>query len=286
MTGCKLGGITHCCWGPGSSEEDSSHSSAPGTLKHLFQWTMASTAGQLLGFFLCQLGFAGTIVATLLPHWRCSGYYGSNIITATAYLKGLWMECVWHSTGIYQCEVYKSLLALPPDLQAARALMVLSCVTSALAAVFSVIGMKCTSFIHISSIKSHLVLGGGICFLCAGIFCLVTVSWTTHDVVQDFYDPFLPSGMKYEIGLAVYIGYASACLSLTGGFVLCWSSSHGGRSRRPSHIHRNPPTSPPPPFNNIYPPAPPYKPPEALKDNHAPSLCSRSSSGYRLNNYV
>lgn len=78
---------------------------------------MASMAVQLLGFFLGLLGFAGTVVATVLPHWRSTAYMGSNIITATAYMKGLWMECVWHSTGIYQCEIYRSLLALPSDLQ-------------------------------------------------------------------------------------------------------------------------------------------------------------------------
>lgn len=78
---------------------------------------MASMTVQLLGFFLGLLGFAGTVVATLLPHWRSTAYVGSNIITATSYMKGLWMECVWHSTGIYQCELYRSLLALPRDLQ-------------------------------------------------------------------------------------------------------------------------------------------------------------------------
>ncbi|XP_037095599.1 claudin-14-like isoform X2 [Syngnathus acus] len=208
---------------------------------------MASTAVQLLGFFLSLLGFVGTVAATVLPHWRSSAYVGSNIITATAYMKGLWMECVWHSTGIYQCELYRSLLALPQDIQAARALMVLSCVTSVLAIVVSVMGMKCTYFA---------------------------------------YDPFPHNGMKYEIGLAVYLGYASSCLSLCGGLVLCWSS-RGERSQRRPQMHRSRSSAPPPPYiNNSYPPAPPYNPPEALKGNRASSLCSASSSGYRLNNYV
>lgn len=248
---------------------------------------MANMAVQLLGFFLGLLGFVGTVVSTVLPHWRSTAYVGSNIITATSYMKGLWMECVWHSTGIYQCEVYRSMLALPRDLQAARALMVLSCVTSVLAALVSVLGMKCTRFARHSIIKSPLALSGGVCFICAGILCLVTVIWTTSDVVMEFYDPFLPAGFKYEIGLCVYMGYAAACLSLVGGAVLCWSSSIEARSRRPEfHTQRSQPMSPPPAFNNIYPPAPPYKPPEALKDNRAPSLTSLSSNGYRLNNYV
>ncbi|XP_034550083.1 claudin-14-like isoform X2 [Notolabrus celidotus] len=168
---------------------------------------------------------------------------------------------------------------------AARALMVLSCITSVLAAVVSAMGMKCTRFARGSLIKSPLALSGGVCFLCAGLLCLVTVAWTTNDVIMEFYNPFLSDGMKYEIGLAVYLGYASACLSLSGGLVLCWSSC-GDRSRGPVYMQRSRPSSPPPAFNNNYPPAPPYKPHEALKDNHAPSLCSLSSNGYRLNNYV
>lgn len=163
--------------------------------------------------------------------------------------------------------------------------MVLSCLTSILAALVSVVGMKCTRFAHGSLIKSPLVLSGGIFFLCAGLLCLATVSWTTNDVILDFYSPLIPIGMKYEIGLAVYLGYASACLSLCGGLVLCWSSS-GDRPQSNLHRQRSQPSSPPPAFNNIYPPAPPYKPPEALKSNHAPSLCSMSSNGYRLHNYV
>lgn len=163
--------------------------------------------------------------------------------------------------------------------------MVLSCITSVLASLVSVMGMKCTRFARGSLIKSPLALSGSICFLCAGMLCLVTVSWTTNDVIMDFYDPFLPSGMKYEIGLAVYLGYASACLSLAGGLVLCWSSS-GGRPRNPLPVQRSHPSSPPPAFNHIYPPAPLYRPPQAMKGNHVPSVCSASSSGYRLNNYV
>lgn len=163
--------------------------------------------------------------------------------------------------------------------------MVLSCLTSVLACLVSVMGMKCTRFARSSFIKSPLAVSGSICFLCAGLLCLLTVSWTTNDVILDFYDPFLPSGTKYELGLAVYLGYASACLSLAGGLVLCWSSSVG-RSRQPVPVRRSQPSSPPPAFNHIYPPAPHYRPPEALRDNRAPSLYSASSSGYRLNNYV
>ncbi|KAG9349368.1 hypothetical protein JZ751_027811 [Albula glossodonta] len=237
---------------------------------------MASMAMQLLGFFLGLLGLLGTLVATVLPHWRRTAYMGSNIITATAYMKGLWMECVWHSTGIYQCQVHRSLLALPMDLQAARALMVISCVASTFAAIISAVGMKCTRCARHSPTKNAMAAGGGICFLAAGFLCLVTVSWTTSDVVRDFYNPLLPSSLKYELGQAVYVGFVSAGLSLAGGAILCLSCGDS---------HDRPPYRPPPPVA-FQQPAPAYRPPAAYKSNYPPSRFSASSNGYRLNDYV
>nr|XP_015830816.2 claudin-14 [Nothobranchius furzeri] len=238
---------------------------------------MARVALQLLGFLFGLLGLAGAVVAALLPHWRSTLYIGPDMITATAYMKGLWMECAWHSTNVYQCEEYRSLLALPPDLQAARALMVLSCISSALASLVTVAGMKCTNFVQSSGNKSALVLSGGVGFLCAGLLCLIPISWTTSDVTTDFHKPFFSGGMRYEIGLAVYLGYASACLSLTGGMVLCWSSK-GDETKTHPYLQTGQPSSPPP--------APPYKPPEDLKDYRAHSFSSLTSSGYGLENYV
>ncbi|KAJ8415162.1 hypothetical protein AAFF_G00008600 [Aldrovandia affinis] len=237
---------------------------------------MARMAVQLLGFFLGLLGLLGAIVATVMPHWRRTAYVGSNIITATGYMKGLWMECVWHSTGIYQCQVHRSLLALPPDLQAARALMVLSCIASVFAAAVSAVGMKCTRCAQRSPAKSAMVAGGGISFAAAGILCLVTVSWTTSDVIRDFYNPMLPSSMKYEIGQAVYLGFVSATLSLAGGAVLCLFCGDS-RDRPPNRPPRRDASQRPPPA---------YQPPAAYKGNHAPSRYSASSNGYRLNDYV
>lgn len=94
---------------------------------------MASAALELMGFFLALLGLLGTMVSTVLPYWQISAHIGSNIVTAVANMRGLWMECVYQSTGAFQCETYNSMLALPSDMQASRALMVISLVLSVLA---------------------------------------------------------------------------------------------------------------------------------------------------------
>ncbi|KAL4833989.1 hypothetical protein H8958_014434 [Nasalis larvatus] len=239
---------------------------------------MASTAVQLLGFLLSFLGMVGTLITTILPHWRRTAHVGTNILTAVSYLKGLWMECVWHSTGIYQCQIYRSLLALPQDLQAARALMVISCLLSGIACACAVIGMKCTRCAKGTPAKTTFAILGGSLFILAGLLCMVAVSWTTNDVVQNFYNPLLPSGMKFEIGQALYLGFISSSLSLIGGTLLCLSC----QDEAPYRPYQAPPRA----TTATATTAPAYQPPAAYKDNRAPSVTSATHSGYRLNNYV
>ncbi|NXR75285.1 CLD14 protein, partial [Pycnonotus jocosus] len=232
---------------------------------------MASWALELLGFSLSLLGLIGTLIATILPHWRRSAHMGANIITAVAYVKGLWMECAWHSTGVYQCQPHRSQLALPPDLRAARAMMVISCLLAVLAAAAAVVGMRCTRCAEGSPAKASVGGSGGIGFVAAGLLCLVTVSWSTNDIVADFYDPTLPAGMKYEIGQALYLGFVSSALSVLGGSLLCASCFGSGTPFPPRSGAGALPSS---------------RPLSVPKDNHAPSLTSASHSGYRLSDYV
>lgn len=197
---------------------------------------MASAALELMGFFLGLLGMLGTLVATVLPYWQISAHIGSNIVTAVANMRGLWMECVYQSTGAFQCETYNSMLALPSDLQASRALMVISLVLSILAIALAVLGMQCTLCLEgAGAVKSRVAGAGGSLFLAAGFLALIPVAWTTHEVVQTFYRPNVPSSMKFELGECLYVGLASALLSLLGGGMLCVScceEQDGGRGRR------------------------------------------------------
>ncbi|NXC89250.1 CLD14 protein, partial [Cercotrichas coryphoeus] len=232
---------------------------------------MASWALELLGFSLSLLGLIGTLITTILPHWWRSAHVGANIITAVAYVKGLWMECVWHSTGVYQCQLHRSQLALPAELRAARAMMVISCLLAALAAGLAVLGMSCTRCAEGSPAKASMAGAGGGGFAAAGLLCLVPVSWSTNGVVMDFYNPALPAGVKYEIGQALYLGFVSSAFSILGGALLCASCLGDRAPFQPRSGPGAPPSS---------------GPPSAFKGNHAPSLTSASHSGYRLSDYV
>ncbi|NXF75664.1 CLD14 protein, partial [Sclerurus mexicanus] len=233
---------------------------------------MASLALELLGFSLSLLGLIGTFIATVLPHWWRTAHVGTDIITAVGYTKGLWMECAWHSTGVFQCRAHLSQLALPPDLRVARATMVTSCCLSLLATGVAVVGMRCTLCARGSPAKAPLAVSAGVTFILAGLLCLAPVSWSTGGVVMDFYGPALPGGVRYEMGQALYLGFASALLTILGGALLCMPDRCPGREE-PCQPHSPQRT-------------PSWRPPDASKGNHSPSLTSAPHGGYRLSDYV
>ena len=88
--------------------------------------TMARIAKEVSGQVLCFIGFVGVCLTCGLPMWRSTSFIGANIVTAQTIWEGIWMNCVVQSTGQMQCKVYDSMLALPQDLQAARAMTIIA----------------------------------------------------------------------------------------------------------------------------------------------------------------
>ncbi|XP_030631999.1 claudin-4-like [Chanos chanos] len=184
---------------------------------------MVSTCRQMLGFVLAIVGFLGTIIICGLPQWKVSAFVGANIVTAQIIWEGLWMNCVVQSTGQMQCKIYDSLLALPQDLQAARALVVIAIVVAVFAVIVGIAGGKCTNFIEGEERKAKVAIAAGILFIIAGVLCLVPVCWSANTIIREFYNPLVPTGQRRELGAALYIGWGSAALLLLGGGLLCSS---------------------------------------------------------------
>nr|XP_019952973.1 PREDICTED: claudin-4-like [Paralichthys olivaceus] len=184
---------------------------------------MVSFGLEVVGVTLSVLGWALSVVSCALPMWRVSAFIGANIVTAQVYWEGLWMSCVFQSTGQMQCKVYDSMLALPQDLQAARALTVVSIIVGLLALLISIVGAKCTNCIEDEAAKARVMAASGGSFIAAALALLVPVSWSAHTIVVEFYSPLILSGQKMEIGAALYLGWASAALLMIGGCILCCS---------------------------------------------------------------
>ncbi|CAM5105021.1 claudin-4 [Trachemys scripta elegans] len=184
---------------------------------------MASMGLQVLGIALSVIGWLGTILCCGLPMWRVTAFIGNNIVVAQIIWEGLWMNCVVQSTGQMQCKVYDSMLALPQDLQAARALVVIAIVLAVLGLLLAIIGGKCTNCVEDASAKAKVMIVSGIIFIIAGIMILIPVSWSANNIIRDFYNPMVTEAQKRELGASLYIGWAASALLLIGGALLCCS---------------------------------------------------------------
>ncbi|XP_064194402.1 claudin-1-like [Anguilla rostrata] len=189
---------------------------------------MANSGIQLLGFTLAFIGFIGLIASTAMPEWKASSFSGDNIVTAVAMYEGLWMSCVSQSTGQIQCKAFDSLLELPTETQATRALMIVGIVLSFISVMVAMVGMQCTTCLeNDAQQKAKVALAGGICFIIAGLAALVATSWYGNRITANFYNPFTPTNGRYEFGNALFVGWGAAALSILGGAFLCCNCMGG-----------------------------------------------------------
>ena len=133
------------------------------------------------------------------------------------------MRCGVRGTGQVQCGFYDSMLALPQDLQAARAVWGGSVMVGVLALLVAMVAAKCTNCIEEEGMKARVMLASGVAFILAALSQLVPVSWSAHTIISEFYSPIIHSSQKMEIGAALYLGWAAAALLLVGGSILCCS---------------------------------------------------------------
>nr|XP_019952655.1 PREDICTED: claudin-4-like [Paralichthys olivaceus] len=177
---------------------------------------------QLVGLCLAIIGFLGTILICCLPMWKVTAFVGANIITSQVFWEGLWMNCVIQSTGHLQCKAYDSVLALPQELQASRALICVSIAVSVVAIGLTVVGARCTNFFSDDWLtKANIGVSGAVVFIIAGLLCIIPVSWSAHSIITGFYNPLATSERRGELGASIYVGWTSGALLVIGGGILC-----------------------------------------------------------------
>uniref|UniRef100_A0A4W6FQQ9 Uncharacterized protein n=1 Tax=Lates calcarifer TaxID=8187 RepID=A0A4W6FQQ9_LATCA len=156
--------------------------------------------GRLIGgLVLCLMGILGVCVVCGLPMWRETSFVGANIVTVW---DGLWLHCIVQATGQMQCKRHTSSVTLTVDIQAGRALTLISIIAGLL------------GFIA-------CLLGGALCIL-SGILCLVSVTWSAGLTISIYNDPFVAAPLKREVGSSIYIGWVSSVLLLLGGALICF----------------------------------------------------------------
>uniref|UniRef100_A0A8C3XQH8 Claudin n=2 Tax=Chelydra serpentina TaxID=8475 RepID=A0A8C3XQH8_CHESE len=189
-----------------------------------------SAALEITGFLLSLCGWL-IVGATLSnSYWKISTIHG-NVITTSSLFENLWKSCAEDSTGVSNCRKFDSMLALPAYIQACRALMIISIVLGLLATVLSFFGLKCTQVgMSNENTKVKISVTGGAIFILAGLSSMVAVSWYAARITAQFFDP-LYGGTKYELGDALYLGWAGSILSMLGGIFLTCSCKGGKRGK-------------------------------------------------------
>ncbi|XP_035998869.1 claudin-4-like [Fundulus heteroclitus] len=182
---------------------------------------MAPQGRQILGILLSFIGWLGTIITCALPMWRVGAFIGVNIITTQVTWEGLWMNCVVQSTGQMQCRVHDSMPGLPQDLQAARAIVIISVIVGVFGILTAIVGGKCTNCVKDEASKANACMVSGVIFIITALLILIPVSWSANTIIRDFYNPMVIASQRRELGAALYIGWVSAGLLLLGGGLLC-----------------------------------------------------------------
>lgn len=197
---------------------------------------MPSAGLEVLGVTLAVLGWISAIVSCALPMWRVSAFIGVNIVTAQVTWEGIWMNCVVQSTGQMQCKIHDSMLALSADLQAARALTIISILVGIVGLMVAVVGAKCTNCVDEEAAKARVMIVAGVGFILASLTQMIPVTWCAHSIIMEFYNPIIPEAQKREIGAALYMGWAAAAFLLIGGVILCSSCPKESEKRYPSKM--------------------------------------------------
>ncbi|XP_052408908.1 claudin-6-like [Carassius gibelio] len=182
---------------------------------------MGSSGVQIACTALGILGLIAAVVTIAVPRWKVSAFIGQNIITAQVQEEGLWMECVTQSTGQQQCKAYDSLLILGSDLQAARAMTIISCMFTVLSLLTLCAGADFTTCIQNEEVKPKVRLVSAIGMIIAALLLIIPVSWAAHNVVRDFNNPLVSQSVKRELGPCIFVGWGGGVLLLLAGGLLC-----------------------------------------------------------------
>ncbi|XP_004081827.1 claudin-10 isoform X1 [Oryzias latipes] len=200
---------------------------------------------QIVAFLSGLVGLGAIIGATVSNEWRATSR-ASSVITATWVLQGLWKNCAGNAIGALHCRPHHTIFGLEDYIQACRGLMIAAVCLGFFGCVSALVGMKCTKIGGSDQSKTKTTCFAGINFVLGGLCSIAACSLYAHRITSEFFNPFIID-QKYELGAALFIGWAGGILCILGGFVLCssitesFSKSHSQANcvykGAPSHSH-------------------------------------------------
>ncbi|CAL8291244.1 unnamed protein product [Lota lota] len=192
---------------------------------------------ELVGVLVSMGAWLLSLTTTFMSTWLT---LSTELLPTESYQLGLWETCVVQDHGAQECRPYNSLLGLPPDVKLARVLMCVALATGLLGSLLAVPGMRlvtaCDPRLEDVEVKRVMKRVGGALCLATGALGLLPVSHIAHLTVVRFFDRSVPALVpRWELGNALFCGWAAGAMHLTAGVLLLASS------RRPPPEHRGTP---------------------------------------------
>ncbi|XP_051782755.1 claudin-10-like isoform X2 [Erpetoichthys calabaricus] len=183
-------------------------------------------AMQILAFVGCVGGLGAILASTISDEWKTTSR-ASSVITATWVFQGLWRSCAGNALGAVHCRRHLTILKLDSYIQVCRGLMIAAVCLGFFGAILALVGMKCTKIGGSDRVKARIACLAGLNFLLGGLSSMTACSLYAHRITSEFFDPTFVA-QKYELGAALFIGWAGSALCILGGAVFCFSMSEGG----------------------------------------------------------
>ncbi|XP_039250769.1 claudin-19-like [Styela clava] len=182
--------------------------------------------GQICGFIVAFVSGVTCTVTCVWNQWsKTSSSESASVLGAIWGFNGIWIQCVQHSTGQFQCNNYNTaVINLPAYMNAIRAFMCIAIIFSVVGCFMCLIGMQCSRLLETMPNAKRLVMqiAGGL-FIGAGALTTASLSWYTAMIIQDFFSyTNYDNMMRYTLGATMYVGIFSAILSFSAGVIfLC-----------------------------------------------------------------
>ncbi|KAI5615277.1 claudin-10-like, partial [Silurus asotus] len=187
-------------------------------------------------FVACVVGWILIFSTLPMENWTYSEV-ASTVLTTNYFHSNLWKDCTSDSTGMVDCKMFPTLLALPPYIQMCRALIILSILLGIFGAILALVGMKCTKLGGSEIANARVTFAAGMNYIASGLCSLFAYTSYGIKVVEEFLDPNYQN-QKFELGAPLYMGWMGSLLLISGGVIYSiFGVREGCHSRYSWSIH-------------------------------------------------
>jgi len=185
-------------------------------------------------FAMTLVGFIAIIICVAIPDWKKNDPM-DTIRDNIQRHEGLWIKCMYYSTGNWDCDDFnRFLLGLPLDLQIGRGLGITSIAAGIGAVILLLMGIDGFPVAKGDrKAKGRYRMIGGSLSIVSGLMILVATSWYANRIRLDHEAASLQAlqgnaNVNRDIfGEALFIGWGAAIICFISGMMAICSSCDG-----------------------------------------------------------